>query len=100
MAEKSTKLKVDRFFKKPEWQRGESAALYWDRIGAKNAIVTGGIGRSGEKVHQLWIHYLDTNNGIGLLNVMSTCGSGKWGSMDIPYFDTDLSAVNCKKCLR
>lgn len=94
------KLMVDRNFRKPKMLPGESFAMFEKRIGAVNKIVTGGIGRSGEKVHKLILSFVETENGIGVLNVYNFCGSGRFDSATIPYFSTDLSSVNCKKCQR
>lgn len=92
------KLKVDKNFKKPKWLPSESSFTYEERIKAKVAYVTGGIGYSGQKIHKLRLAYLETDNGVGIINVMSFCGSAKFQSKEIPYFDTDLSKVTCKKC--
>jgi len=95
------KLIVDRQFKKPEWKPDESYFTYADRIGCKSAIVIGGIGHTGEKIHKLTIDYLEIENDkIGLLNIFSFCGSGKFNSRNYPYFNTNLETVDCKKCLK
>lgn len=91
-------IRVNNSFKRPTWLPGESYAIMAEREGAKTMVVTGGIGRSGQKTHALHVEYIDTPNGIGVLDIYSVCGAGKWQSQNIPYFDTDLSTVTCKKC--
>uniref|UniRef100_A0A6M3L403 Uncharacterized protein n=1 Tax=viral metagenome TaxID=1070528 RepID=A0A6M3L403_9ZZZZ len=93
-------LKINRHWQKPKMHSYESMAMYEDRLGATHQIVTGGIGHMGEKVHKLSISYVQTENGIGLIHIMSLCGSAKFMSRNYPYFNTDLANVNCKKCLR
>lgn len=93
------KLKINKNFKKPKWFPGESYMQYEERIKAKIIYVTGGVGYSGQKIHRLRLAYLEIDNGIGIINVDSFCGVAKFNSKNIPYFDTDLSKVNCKRCL-
>ena len=93
------KLKINRNFKKPKWLPKESGFTYEERIKAKVVYITGGIGHSGQKIHLLRLAYLETDNGIGIINIDCFCGAAKFNSKNIPYFDTDLSKVNCKKCL-
>ena len=94
------KIKINKNFKAPKWESNESGYLYEKRINAKEMYVTGGIGFSGQKVHRMRLVYLDTEDGLGIVNISCWCGAAKFNSKNIPYFDDDLSEVNCKKCLK
>jgi len=95
-------LIVDPTWKIPKGPPNISVYVHCkDNLGAKLLAVTGGIGHTGQKVHRLIITYVELENGkIGLCDVFNSCGSAKFQSITTPYFDTDLSSVNCKKCLR
>lgn len=96
------KLTIDRAYKKPTWKAvgAHSLGEYLEKVGAKHKIVTGGVGYSGEKVHALLVYYIKTKKGIAVLDAQSICGSGTQWSLQRPFLDTDLSKVNCKKCLK
>lgn len=97
-----TKYKIDRTYKRPTWKEvgAHSFADYLTKIGAKHKTVTGGVGHSGEKVHALLVYYIKTPKGIAVLDAQSLCGSGTQYSSQYPFLDTNLSKVNCKKCLK
>ena len=96
------KLKVNRYWKKPtrESVGARSFFDYLDKVGAKSKWVLGGVGRYGEKIHIQVIYYVETPDGIAILDSDSLCGSGTHWSAQIPYLETDLSKVNCKRCLK
>ena len=97
-----TKFKIDRTYKRPTWEEVDAHSFgeYLEKVGAKHKIVTGGVGYSGEKVHAHIIYYIKTPKGIAVLDAQSLCGSGTQWSLQYPFLDTNLSKVNCKKCLK
>lgn len=96
------KIKVNRAFKRPKQE--DKSISWWvykrEILECKTLKTPGTIGHSGDKVHALTIDYLETEDGLGILDVSSWCGSQKWGSSLNPAFydDPGFETVTCKKC--
>lgn len=97
------KIKVNRAYRRPKQE--DKSVSWWvfmrDVLKCKTLKTPGTIGYSGDKIHALTIDYLETEDGLGILDVSSWCGSQKWGSSLNPTFfdDPDFETVTCKKCL-
>ncbi len=97
------KLKINHNFKisdiLPVRDKGKSLWMQLSDLGIDKSMAVPGMIGQGTKIHNFHIGYVDTDNGMGIHMIMSTCGSAKFNSHIRPIFDTDY-VVDCKKCLK
>jgi hypothetical protein len=102
-----------RFENHPEFaiREGESFYERGQRIGIQSERVTGRIGYSGEKIHNLIVEYVECEiNGPNpsdkprmarvVFGCWSYCGSQRWTNGRSPLFLMPGHECDCKKCNR